>query len=296
LTIDFIKPIDLLYGIYTTHVISFRDTIGINMRNKKIAKSMTIAGSDSGGGAGIQADLKTFSALGVYGTSVITAITAQNTLSVNGIHAIPTDLILSQFETVMDDIGTDSIKIGMLFSTEIIETVADILTKYNVSNIVLDPVMISKSGDNLLSNDCIDILKRTLLPLAMVVTPNIPEAEELTGLKITGINSMIEASKYILDMGAKSIILKGGHMEGDPIDYFFDGENGIELVSERIDTPNTHGTGCTFSSAVAANLALGYNLEQSARNAQLYVHEAIDPGFTIGNGHGPLNHFYKTWK
>ena len=256
---------------------------------------MTIAGSDSGGGAGIQADLKTFAAFGVYGTSVITALTAQNTYSVNAIQAMEPQLVISQYETVLEDIGTDAVKIGMLFNAEIVEAVATMMKKTNPGNIVLDPVMISKSGDNLLRRDCVDVLRSLLIPLATIVTPNIPEAEELTGIQVLDKRSMEKAAHYILDMGAQSVIMKGGHMEGDPIDYFFDGENSIELVSKRIETKNTHGTGCTFSSAVAANLALGKDLEASTRIAQSYVHDSIDPGFSIGSGHGPLNHFSKFW-
>ncbi len=260
-----------------------------------IPKSMTIAGSDSGGGAGIQADLKTFAAFGVYGTSVITAITAQNTNRVTGIQAVEVELITSQYEAVLEDIGTNSIKIGMLFNAQIVDAVAKMLKRNNPGNIVLDPVMISKSGDNLLRSDCIDVLRSELIPLATVVTPNIPEGEELTGIKIVDKDSMIEAAKSIIEMGAQSVIMKGGHMSGDPVDYFFDGQNSIELVSKRIDTKNTHGTGCTFSSAVAANLALGNDLEESTRIAQSYVYDSIDPDFDIGSGHGPLNHFRRFW-
>lgn len=262
---------------------------------KRIAKCMTIAGSDSGGGAGIQADLKTFAAFGVYGTSVITAITAQNTYEVTAIQPIDPDLIMSQFQAILADIGTDAIKIGMLFNADIVTSVASMIRNSNPRNIVLDPVMVSKSGDNLLRRDCVDLMRSELLPLATVVTPNIPEAEELTGLKVSTTGSMATAAQAIIEMGAQSVILKGGHMEGDPIDYFFDGKNSIELVSKRIDTDNTHGTGCTFSSAVAANLALGMDLQESTRIAQSYVYDSIDPGFNIGKGHGPLNHFKRYW-
>ncbi len=261
----------------------------------RIFKCMTIAGSDSGGGAGIQADLKTFAAFGVYGTSVITALTAQNTHSVNAIQAMDPDLITSQYRTILEDIGTDAIKIGMLFNAEIVKAVANMIKDTNPANVVIDPVMVSKSGDNLLRRDCVDVLRSDLIPIATVVTPNIPEAEELTGVTITGKASVIKAANLILGMGAKSVIMKGGHMSGDPIDYFFDGQNSIELLSKRIDTKNTHGTGCTFSSAVAANLALGRELQDSTKIAQSYVYDSIDPAFNIGTGHGPLNHFRKFW-
>jgi len=261
----------------------------------KVPKAMTIAGSDSGAGAGIQADLKTFAALGVYGTSVLTAITAQNTVGVIGVHEIPTDIIVAQIDAVITDIGADAVKTGMLASSSIIEAVAGELERHQVRWLVVDPVMVAKSGDSLLREDAVDVLRSRLLPLAAVVTPNIPEAEALTETKIDSDADMRRAAEKIVGMGARTVVVKGGHREGPATDLFYDGSGFREFSAPRIDTANTHGTGCTFASAVAAGLARGMDVAESVALAKDYVTEAIRRSFPIGRGHGPLNHFYKLW-
>lgn len=254
--------------------------------------ALTIAGSDSGGGAGIQADLKTFSAHHVYGMSVITAVTAQNTMEVRSIQTIHTNIIADQMAAVFEDITVDAVKIGMLGSSEVIETVADQLKIYKHNSIVLDPVMIAKSGDRLLSEDAITTLKTKLLPLATLITPNLPEAEALTGLTIETKHDMYTACQTLHQFGANNVLLKGGHSLGNPNDLFYDGENFHWLKAERIPTKNTHGTGCTLSSAIAANLANGLMLKDSIEAAKIYITEAIRHSFSLGHGHGPVHHFY----
>ena len=260
-----------------------------------VRKAMTIAGSDSGGGAGIQADLKTFAALGVYGTSVLTAITAQNTVGVTAVHEVPTEIIIAQIDAVLTDIGADAVKTGMLASSAIIETVAGEMERRQVRWLVVDPVMVAKSGDSLLREDAVDVLRSRLLPLAAVVTPNIPEAEALTETKIDSDAGMRRAAEKIVRMGARTVVVKGGHREGPATDLFYDGSGFREFSAPRIDTANTHGTGCTFASAVAAGLARGMDVADSVALAKDYVTEAIRRSFPIGRGHGPLNHFYKLW-
>ena len=218
---------------------------------------MTIAGSDSGGGAGIQADMKTFAALEVYGTSVITAVTAQNTLSVDGIAEIPADMVATQIDTVMSDIGTDAVKTGMLAHSGIIEAVAERIEALEMPNVVVDPVMVAKSGDRLLREEAIDAYRSRLLPLALVVTPNIPEAEALTDVTIESDEDALRAAKVITGMGARWVVIKGGHRDGPVKDILCSDEEVHEFVSERIQSKNTHGTGCTFASAIAAHLARG---------------------------------------
>ena len=261
---------------------------------------MTIAGSDSGGGAGIQADLKTFAALGVYGTSTLTAITAQNTQAVTAVHEVPTDVIAAQIDAVVSDIGVDAVKTGMLSSSAIIECVAASLEKHagvpGARRLVVDPVMIAKSGDALLREEAVGTLRDRLLPLAAVVTPNIPEAETLTGLSIQSAKDVEAAARSIIGMGAKSVVIKGGHREGPATDVYFNGANFREFTAPRIDTANTHGTGCTFASAVAAGLAKGLDAEAAIGQAKNYVTEAIRRSFSIGQGHGPLNHFHDLWQ
>ena len=261
-----------------------------------VPKAMTIAGSDSGGGAGIQADLKTFAALGVYGTSVLTAITAQNTLGVTAVHEVPIDLVAAQIDAVLTDIGAGAVKTGMLASNSIIECVASKLEQHPVSWLVVDPVMVAKSGDPLLRDDAVDTLRVRLVPLASVITPNIPEAETLTGFKITTDAEVRRAAKEIIAMGAKSVVVKGGHREGPATDLFYDGCCFQEFSAPRIETPNTHGTGCTFASAIAAGLARNMSVIDAAALAKEYVTEAIRRSFAVGQGHGPLNHFYKLWE
>ena len=255
--------------------------------------AMTIAGSDSGGGAGIQADLKTFAALGVYGTSVLTAITAQNTVGVTGVHEVPVGMIAAQIEAVFSDIGAAAVKTGMLSSREIIETVAGELVRLRVDRLVVDPVMVAKSGDRLLREDAVDSLKRNLLPLATVVTPNIPEAETLAGMQIVSENDAREAAMRIVSIGTSSVVVKGGHLPGPPVDLFYDGTEFREFKAARIDTKNTHGTGCTFASAIAAGLAKGMALVDAVGAAKEYVTDAIRCSLDIGHGHGPLNHLFR---
>ena len=263
---------------------------------RSMPTAMTIAGSDSGGGAGIQADLKTFAALGVYGTSTLTAITAQNTVGVNAVHEIPTDIITAQIDAVLSDIGADAVKTGMLASSSIIQCVASALERRPVPWLVVDPVMVAKSGDALLWEDAVDALKTLLVPLASVITPNIPEAEALTGIKIESDSQVREAAEAFIAMGAKSVVVKGGHREGPATDLFFDGSAFHEFTSPRIETVNTHGTGCTFASAVAAGLARGVSILEAVGLAKEFVTEAIRSSFPVGQGHGPLNHFHKLWE
>ncbi len=257
--------------------------------------ALTIAGSDSGGGAGIQADLKTFAALGVYGASVITAVTAQNTLRVTGVHEIPTDIIRAQIDAVLSDIGADAVKTGMLSSTAIIEAVADKLAASASVPLVVDPVMVAKSGDRLLREDAMDALRSRLLPLATVVTPNIPEAEAVTGRTIGSVDDARSAARDIVGMGAKAVVVKGGHLEGPPSDLLYDGVRFREYAGARIETTSTHGTGCTFASAIAAGLAKGLSLEEAVGQAKSFVTEAMRRAFAVGQGHGPLHHFFALW-
>jgi hydroxymethylpyrimidine/phosphomethylpyrimidine kinase len=251
---------------------------------------MTIAGSDSGGGAGIQADLKTFQALGVYGTSAITAITAQNTLGVQAVHEIPTEVIAAQIDAVLEDIGVDAAKTGMLSSAEIIGVVADRVKKWRLEKLVVDPVMVAKSGDRLLREDAVQALIRDLLPLALVITPNLPEAEVLVGRPLATEDDIRQAARDLLDLGPRAVVIKGGHRSGDATDLLFDGQQFHAFTSERIDTPNTHGTGCTFSAAIAAELARGADLLQAVEVAKRYLTEAIRRSAPLGHGHGPVAH------
>ena len=256
---------------------------------------MTIAGSDSGGGAGIQADLKTFSALGVFGTSTLTAITAQNTVGVTAVHEVPTDVISAQIDAVITDIGADAVKTGMLSSSAIVETVSDAIRRHGIANLVVDPVMVAKSGDRLLREEAIASICNSLIPLAAVVTPNIPEAEDLTGLTINTDDDVRQAAVSIIGMGARTVVIKGGHRDGPPTDVFYDGDQFREFTTERIPSTNTHGTGCTFASAVAAGLAHGLEPPAAVAQAKEYVTEAIRASYPIGQGHGPLHHFHAFW-
>lgn len=260
------------------------------MRN--LARAMTIAGSDSGGGAGIQADLKTFAAMGVYGTSVLTAVTAQNTQTVTEVVDMPNSIIRSQIDSLIADIGADAVKTGMLSSAGIIEIVAEKVTEHDMTPLVVDPVMVAKGGARLLHEDAVDALKSALIPLATVVTPNIPEAEALVGREIADMDSMRDAAMEIVALGAQTVIVKGGHMDGPATDIFFDGAEVKAFTSQRISTDNTHGTGCTFASAIAAGLAKGQSVRESVAEAKKYVTEAIRFAPNIGQGNGPLNHFY----
>jgi hydroxymethylpyrimidine/phosphomethylpyrimidine kinase len=257
--------------------------------------ALTIAGSDSSAGAGIQADLKTFAALGVYGTSAITAITAQNTLCVSAVFALSADLVTEQIEAVAGDIELHATKTGMLATAAIAEAVAAAIAELELPNVVVDPVMVAKSGDRLIDDDGVEMMRLELLPRARVVTPNIPEAEVLAGIRITSAETAREAARRIRDFGPAAVIVKGGHREGDEIlDLLFDGTRFYEYRTRRVQTRNTHGTGCTFASAVAAGLALGLELTEAAERAQAYVAGALRAGLSIGHGHGPLDHFWKS--
>lgn len=266
------------------------------MDTSKPPTAMTIAGSDSGGGAGIQADLKTFSALGVFGTSTLTAITAQNTVGVTAVHEIPTDVISAQIDAVITDIGADAVKTGMLSSAAIVATVSAAVRRHGITNLVVDPVMVAKSGDRLLREEAISSICNDLIPLAKVVTPNIPEAEDLTGLSISTDADVRRAAEVIIGMGARSVVVKGGHRDGPPTDILYDGERFLEFTTERIPTTNTHGTGCTFASAVAAGLAHGLEVPDAVQQAKDYVTAAIRSAYPIGHGHGPLHHFHAFWQ
>lgn len=258
--------------------------------------ALTIAGSDSGGGAGIQADLKSFSANGVYGMSVITAVTAQNTKEVRSVQNINQSIIKDQIEAVFDDIQVDAVKIGMLSSVKTIEVVAEGLKKYNPECIVLDPVMVSKGGHHLLQQEAVSALKEKMIPLATIVTPNIPEAEVITEDTIVTEEDMMKACKKIYSLGAKSVLLKGGHLEGEPNDLFYDGIDFHWFKGKRYNTKNTHGTGCTLSSAIAANLAKGTSLLEAVKYAKEYISIAIEHSLDLGHGHGPTNHFYTLYE
>ena len=262
---------------------------------------LTIAGSDSGGGAGIQADLKTFSAIGCYGMSVITALTAQNTLGVIGIHAVPPAFAVQQIEAVFTDIGADAVKIGMLYSAALIEAVAEALKKHGARKIVLDPVMVAQSGDKLLQDDAVDAIKAHLMPLADVVTPNLPEASVLTGHSLTSRKDTERAAEILAKHGSRSILIKGGHgAESKSTDLLFLAHENrfIRLEAERIQTPNNHGTGCTLSSAIAAYLARGSDIETAVQKAKTFMNRAIAAGarYQIGHGHGPVHHFFHWWE
>ena len=257
-------------------------------------KVLTIAGSDSGGGAGIQADLKTFSALGVFGMSAITALTAQNTIGVQDVFEIDPEFVGKQIDSVMVDIGADAWKIGMLSNAEIIQIVADRASQYNVELLIVDPVMVAKSGDPLLQSEANATLISKLVPMAYVITPNLHEAKVLTGIEILGISEAREAAIKIHKMGAKNVVVKGGHFPDidDSIDILYDGKNFTEFQATRIDTKNTHGTGCTFASAIAAELAKGSDIKKAVHTAKAYLTIAIQRAdeLQIGKGHGPTNH------
>jgi len=251
---------------------------------------LTIAGSDSGGGAGIQADLKTIALLGSFGTSAITVLTAQNTLGVHGLSPASAEFIVKQAQVVLDDIGTDTVKTGMLYSAEIVAEVAAMIGEYRLLSVV-DPVMIAKGGAALLKQDAMDAVRHELLPGTYLLTPNIPEAEALTGLEIGTLEEMEEAARRIQTMGPRHVLLKGGHRDGDAIDVLLAGETVQKLPAERIDTTSTHGTGCSYSAAIATLLAQGLPLVRAVESAKLFINHAIRHAYPIGGGHGPINHF-----
>lgn len=265
------------------------------MRKPECPKVLSIAGSDSGAGAGIQADLKTFAALGCYGMSVVTAVTAQNTIGITAIQQMPADIVAAQLDAVLEDIGADAAKIGMVSSQENIEAIADRLDRFRVKNIVVDTVMQAKDGAVLLPRKAQGIFVRLIFPLALVATPNIPEAEAITGRKICSVEEMKEAARYVFDKGARSVLIKGGHLDSEKCtDVFYDGRDYAIFESNRIPGKNTHGTGCTLSAAIAANLAKGMDLRESIGSAKEYVTGAIRFGLCLGNGNGPLDHFWQT--
>jgi len=255
----------------------------------KLPVALTIAGSDSGGGAGIQADLKTFAALGVHGTSAITAITAQNTVGVTEILELPTTLIRAQIAAVIEDMGAQATKTGMLSSIAIIDEVAAAIRDFDLRNVVVDPVMVAKGGARLLREDAVAALRTTLLPLSQVITPNIPEAEVLLGRKIRTVDERRQAARDLTAMGARVAVVKGGHAAEDAIDVFCDGSRLEEIPGKRIDTANTHGSGCAFSAAIAAGLAQGMEPLDAVREAKLFITAAIENSLEIGHGYGPVN-------
>lgn len=273
-----------------------------NMNKKTYRRALTIAGSDPSGGAGLQADLKTFAACGCYGASAVVAVVDENTVGVTGVHPIPVDFVTGQIRSVLDDIGADAIKIGMLHSSELIRAVRNTLARYPIKNIVLDPVMVATSGDPLLEADAVATLRDELIPHVRVITPNIPEAELLLGEKIESQESLPDAAKRLSERcGGISVLLKAGHLHDDELtDVFYNAESGQHLMlkSRRSSTVNTHGTGCTLSSAFAAFLAHGHDLDRAATLAKNYIAAAIEAGadYTIGHGHGPVHHFHAFWQ
>jgi hydroxymethylpyrimidine/phosphomethylpyrimidine kinase len=260
-----------------------------------IPQALTIAGSDSGGGAGIQADLKTFSAYRVFGMSVITAVTAQNSVGVQGVENLPPSFVAQQLRSVLEDFGVDAAKCGMLSVAPIIEAVAGVLGEHPIDKLVVDPVMVAKSGDALLQPDAVEALIRRILPLALVVTPNLPEAEVLSGITVSSRDEMEEAARRIGKLGARHVLVKGGHLKGDAVDILWNGREMTAFQVPRIESSNTHGTGCTLSAAIAAGLAKGRPLGEAVREAKAYVTKAIREGFALGRGVGQLRHFLTEW-
>ncbi|WP_379153047.1 bifunctional hydroxymethylpyrimidine kinase/phosphomethylpyrimidine kinase [Paenibacillus sp. sgz5001063] len=260
---------------------------------KKVFKALTIAGSDSGGGAGIQADLKTFQELGVYGMSALTAVTAQNTLGVQGVYPLEVDAVATQLDSIGTDLRPDAVKTGMLFSSGIIRVVAGKVRHYGWDHLVVDPVMVAKGGSPLLQQEAVQALITHLLPLSLAATPNIPEAEILTGMRISGMTDRETAARIIHAMGPRYVVLKGGHDEDNHMvtDLIYDGVKFTYLESPRIATHHTHGTGCTYSAALTSGLAQGLPFSEAIRTAKDFIHAAIEDGLNIGLGHGPTNHF-----
>lgn len=254
-----------------------------------LPRVLTVAGSDSGGGAGIQADLKTIALLGGFGMSAVTALTAQNTLGVIEVHEVPADFVAQQMEVVISDIGVDALKTGMLGNSAIVRAVCRKICQHGITKVVVDPVMVAKNGERLLSPAAEEVLRRELLPLAEVITPNLPESEALTKRKINGLKGMREAAARIHKMGARNVLVKGGHLSGEPTDVFFDGRKFYELNGERISTPHTHGTGCTMSAAIAVELAKGCPALEAVEKAKAFVSSAIRFSFPLGQGQGPVN-------
>ena len=255
----------------------------------KLPVALTIAGSDSGGGAGIQADLKTFGARGVHGASILTALTAQNTLTVTAIHDVPADFIRAQFDAVVPDLDPSAAKTGMLSTPVTIETVARAIRELEVPNLVVDPVMVAKGGAKLLRDDAVDALRSELLPLATVITPNLPEAEVLLGRRIASLEERRAAARDLQALGPRAVVVKGGHAQGDAVDVLYDGSGFLELPAQRVDTPNTHGSGCVFSACIAAELAKGHSVPDAVTAAKEFITAAIRDAVEVGHGHGPVN-------
>lgn len=262
------------------------------MQNKNYFRVLTIAGSDSGGGAGIQADIKTVSALGCYAASAITAVTVQNTVGVSAVHPVPEDIVEGQIRAVLDDIGADAVKIGMLQSSGIVSRIAKVLKDYGMKNIVLDPVMVSTSGHRLMCEEAMDAVTDILLPMGDVITPNIPEAQVLCGFEIHTEEDMIKAAGKLAEKYKGAILIKGGHLVNDATDLLYQDGKLQWFRGKRVANPNTHGTGCTLSSAIACNLALGFSVEDSVANAKAYLTGALEAMLDLGAGSGPLNHVY----
>jgi hydroxymethylpyrimidine/phosphomethylpyrimidine kinase len=258
-----------------------------------VKKALTIAGSDSGGGAGIQADLKTFQELGVYGMSALTAVTAQNTLGVQAVYPMSPEAVEAQIDSIGMDLGTDALKTGMLFNAAIIEAVSGKIKQYRWEKVVVDPVMIAKGGASLLQNEAVSALKKSLLPISLIITPNIPEAEVLTDMSIVTMDDKREAARKLLDLGVKNVVIKGGHDEdtNEAVDVLYDGHEFSYFTSVRLATKNTHGTGCTFSAALAAGLANGDSIYDAVATAKKFIQAAIELDLGIGAGHGPTNHW-----
>ena len=260
-------------------------------------RALSIAGSDSGGGAGIQADLKTFAALGVHGMSVVTSVTAQDTRRVYMSSDLPLENIQRQREAVLEDIGVDAVKTGMLPSVEVVRLVAEKVRQFEVKSLVVDPVMVSTGGDRLVRDEALEVMKTDLFPLATLVTPNLQEAEFLLGRELTGKEALQEAARELFELGSRSVVVKGGHLQ-DPehsTDYLYDGKELTSLVGPRLDSRNTHGSGCTLASAITAYLARGSEIQDAVRRAKEFVTEAIRHSLSLGHGQGPLGHFWKYW-
>jgi hydroxymethylpyrimidine/phosphomethylpyrimidine kinase len=258
---------------------------------------MTIAGSDSSGGAGVQADLKTFAALGVYGTCAITAVTAQDSRRVHAVHEVPPELVAAQIDAIVSDIGADAVKTGMLASAEIVRTVAARVREHRLANVVVDPVLAAKSGDCLLDEDAIAVLKSDLLPLATVVTPNLPEAEALTGRRLETEADLEAAAREITALGAKAVVITGGHASGpEAVDLLYEGRGFRRFAAPRLATRHGRGTGCTFAAAIAAGLAQGMGIEEAVGRAKEYLTAALERAVGLGKGPGPLQHFYRWWE
>ena len=273
--------------------------------SRRVPSVMTIAGSDSGAGAGIQADLKTFAAMGTFGTSAITAITAQNTQAVNYVLALPPELVAAQIDAIVSDIGADATKTGMLANAEIVDVVVAKVQEHALQPLIVDPVIVSSSGDRLFEDEAVDAIRERLLPLATVLTPNLPEAEVLLGRKLASWDDIRNGAKELVEMGADAVVITGGHAiagsegaasRGAATDFLFDGAGFREYTTTRIETNNTHGTGCTFASAIAAALARGTDLRGSVAMAKAFVTKALQAAYPVGHGRGPLHHFFRFWQ